>query len=205
MSIVVITNTGDFLEPYELVPRISHYPVLPDQERRDPGKGSSRATLTIEGPLRSNQTICRVEFKASHYDCHYPRRLKAISNRIYSNVNLKIKQVCFKAIYRGHDVIAVLPAGYMESQSQVIFFLRFSVTKSTVNVWQRSLFPCVFFSFECAWSNRWKKHKNVSWQTYSFLEIRLRQSLKKSWTKINMIFVIRSNPWEATNCACQQL
>ena len=173
MSIVVITNTGDFLEPYELVPRISHYPVLPDQERRDPGKGSSRATLTIEGPLRSNQTICRVEFKASHYDCHYPRRLKAISNRIYSNVNLKIKQVCFKAIYRGHDVIAVLPAGYMESQSQVIFFLRFSVTKSTVNVWQRSLFPCVFFLL-------WMRSIKQMQETYERLLTNLQLSRNKT-------------------------
>jgi len=131
---VFITNAGDFLEPYKLVPRISHYPVLPDQERRN-RTGSSRAILTIEGPLRSKQTICRVEFKASHYDCHYPRYLKEISNRIHSNVNLMIKQVCLEAIYRGHDVVAVLPAGYMESQSQFIFFLRFSVTKSTVNVW----------------------------------------------------------------------
>jgi len=34
-----------------------------------------------------------------------------------------------------------------------------------------------------------KKHKNVSRKTYSFLKVKPRQSLKKSWTKINMIFV----------------
>ena len=47
----------------------------------------------------------------------------------------------------------------------------------------------VFFSFECAQSDWSRKHKNVSRQMYSFLEVKLRQSDWKSWTKINMIFV----------------
>ena len=51
------------------------------------------------------------------------------------------------------------------------------------------------FSFEC--SRSWqidakKPHKNVSRQMYSFLELKLRQSDWKSWTKINMIFVIKT-------------
>ena len=34
----------------------------------------------------------------------------AISHSIYSNVNLKVKQViCLEAIYYGRDVVAVLP------------------------------------------------------------------------------------------------
>ena len=38
-----------------------------------------------------------------------------------------------------------------------------------------------------------KKHKNVPRKTYSFLKVKLRrQSLKKSWTKINMILVQRT-------------
>lgn len=38
-----------------------------------------------------------------------------------------------------------------------------------------------------------KKHKNVPRKMYSFLKVKLRrQSLKKSWTKINMIFVQRT-------------
>ena len=37
-----------------------------------------------------------------------------------------------------------------------------------------------------------KKHENASRKTYSFLEVKLRQSLKKSWTKINIIFVKRT-------------
>ena len=32
-----------------------------------------------------------------------------------------------------------------------------------------------------------KKHKNASRKTYSFLEVKLRQSSKKSWTKIKLI------------------
>ena len=40
----------------------------------------------------------------------------AVSNSIYSNVNFKVKQVaCLKAIYRGRDVVAVLPTGYGKS------------------------------------------------------------------------------------------
>ena len=58
--------------------------------------------------------------------------ISTISNSIYSNVYLKIKQVCLEAIYRGRDVVAVLPTGYMESQSYFNFFLRSSATKSTV-------------------------------------------------------------------------
>ena len=37
-----------------------------------------------------------------------------------------------------------------------------------------------------------KKHENASRKTYSFLEAKLWQSLKKSWTKINIIFVKRT-------------
>jgi len=44
-----------------------------------------------------------------------------------------------------------------------------------------------------AQSNQCKKHKNVSMQKYSFLKVKLRQSLKKNQTKINMISVIKSN------------
>ena len=36
-----------------------------------------------------------------------------------------------------------------------------------------------------------KQHENASRKTYSFFEVKLRQSLKKSWTKISIIFVQR--------------
>ena len=39
------------------------------------------------------------------------------SNSIYSIVYIKVRQVCFETIYRGRDVFAVIPSGYMESQS----------------------------------------------------------------------------------------
>ena len=51
-----------------------------------------------------------VVFKVSRCDFHYPWCLTLcslqakISNNIHSNVYLKVKQVCLKAIYRGGDV-----------------------------------------------------------------------------------------------------
>ena len=109
-------------EPDNFVPRVSHLRAHREEEGRNPGAGWSRATLTIEGIKESSDAtqfvaLSFLEFKATHYDCHYPRCLKAISNSIYSNVYLKIRQVCLEAIYRSRDVVAVLPTGYMERQS----------------------------------------------------------------------------------------
>ena len=55
----------------------------------------------------------------------------AISHSIYSNVNLKVKQViCLEAIYHGRDVVAVLPTGYGRS---VIFHLLPSLFLDKIN------------------------------------------------------------------------
>ena len=55
----------------------------------------------------------------------------AISHSIYSNVNLKVKQViCLEAIYDGRDVVAVLPTGYGKS---VIFHLLPSLSLDKIN------------------------------------------------------------------------
>ena len=40
-----------------------------------------------------------------------------ISNSIYSNVYLKVKQNCLEAICRGRDIAAVLPIVYIGNQS----------------------------------------------------------------------------------------
>ena len=40
-----------------------------------------------------------------------------ISNSIYSGVYLKLRQVCLETIYRGREVVAVVPIGNMESRS----------------------------------------------------------------------------------------
>ena len=40
-----------------------------------------------------------------------------ISNSFYSNVYLKVKQVCLEAICPGRDVATVLPSGYMKNRS----------------------------------------------------------------------------------------
>ena len=39
-----------------------------------------------------------------------------ISNIIYSSVYLRLSQVCLETIYRGRDVVAVVPIGFMESR-----------------------------------------------------------------------------------------
>ena len=85
---------------------------------------------TREGSSLNNEfvTLSFVEFKARLIAlrfalllCHYPRYFTvafqaAISHGIYSNVNLKVKQViCLEAIYHGRDVVAVLPTGYGKS------------------------------------------------------------------------------------------
>ena len=41
-----------------------------------------------------------------------------------------------------------------------------------------------------------KKQNDASRKTYSFLEVKLRQSLKKTWTKINMILQGRIQDFE---------
>ena len=39
------------------------------------------------------------------------------SNSIYSTVYVKIRQVCLEKIYRGRNVVAVIPIGFVESRS----------------------------------------------------------------------------------------
>ena len=56
------------------------------------------------------------------------------------------------------------------------------------------------FSFECSRPNWSKKHNNASRKTHSFLKVKIRPSLKKTWTKINMIFVIKKQHTVNTLC-----
>ena len=39
------------------------------------------------------------------------------SNGIYSTIYVKVRQVYLETIYRGHDVVAIIPIGFMESRS----------------------------------------------------------------------------------------
>ena len=65
----------------------------------------------------------------------------ATSKTIYSNVNLKVKQViCIEAIYRGRDVVALLPTGYGKS---VIFHLLPSLFLDKVNCERGAAYPVV--------------------------------------------------------------
>ena len=110
-------------------------------------------TWKHQGGVLYNQAIgcvelCRISSIALFCDRHYPWCLSVlclqdeISNIIYSNVYLRVKQA----------------------------------------------------SFECVRLNWCKKHNNFSRKTYSFLKVKLRQPLKKSWLKEdNMIFAIKNN------------
>ena len=74
------------------------------------GRARSRATMTFEN-IREGSSLIRqfVAFNGS---------LRAeSSNSIYSTVYVKVRQVCLETIYRGRDVVAVIPIGFMESRS----------------------------------------------------------------------------------------
>ena len=58
--------------------------------------------------IRQFVALSFVEFKASHYDCHYPRCLNAISNTTYSNVYLKIS----KSVLRQFTMLVMLLPSY---------------------------------------------------------------------------------------------
>ena len=69
---------------------------------------------------------CRLSISKGGYQSRAPTTIKrvmfysslqaAVLNSIYSNINFKVKQVvCLQAIYRGRDVVAVLPMGYGKS------------------------------------------------------------------------------------------
>ena len=50
----------------------------------------------------------------SRYDRTRDSSLRTeISNSIYSDVYLKVSQVCLETIYRGRDVVVVLPIEYL--------------------------------------------------------------------------------------------
>ena len=79
--------------------------------------------------------------------------------------------------------VAVLPTGFMESHSYFNCGRRAAQFHPVV---------LVVSSLNAHDQIGAKKHKNVSRKTFNFPKVKLRQSLKKSWTKINMIFVQRT-------------
>ena len=112
--ILLLQCTDQWANLLNLVPRVS--PALPEWERRDPGKGRSRASWTIENirGVLSNQEICWVELcRIQSIMLRQPlplmfnsSLLPAISNNIYSNINLKVKQVCLE--FTMHMVVMLL-------------------------------------------------------------------------------------------------
>ena len=72
-------------------------------------KTSGRGPLTSSILSRCTLSISK---RGDHTrsDHHYMQCFIAVSHSIYSNVNLKVNQeVCLEAIYRGRDLVAVLP------------------------------------------------------------------------------------------------
>ena len=92
------------------------------QARRDPGWVWSCATLTIEN-IREGSSVIRqfvaLSFVALSLPLHamFNSSLRAeISNNVYADVYLKVRQVFLETIYRCCDV-AVVPVGFMDSRS----------------------------------------------------------------------------------------
>ena len=74
---------------------------------------------------------CRLSISKRGYHSRAPTAIKramfysSLQAAIYSNINFKVKQVvCLLAVYRGRDVVAVLPTGYGKS---MIFHLLLSL------------------------------------------------------------------------------
>ena len=91
--------------------------------RRHPGLVWSRVTMTVEN-IREGSSVIR-QFVALSFVALWPP-LPAMfngslwaesSNSTYSTVYVKDRQVCLETIYRGRDVVAVIPIGFMESRS----------------------------------------------------------------------------------------
>ena len=114
----------------------SYHPL--GQARRDPGWVWSLATLTIvnirEGPSVTRQFVT-LSFVALRLPLPtmFNGSLRAeSSNSIYSTIYVKVRQVCLKAIYRGRDVVTVVPIGFEESRSYFNFGHRSSSARMIV-------------------------------------------------------------------------
>ena len=91
-----------------LVPRVSHFPALPERERRDPGTGWSRVSWTIENTREGSSNVSKfvalsfVDSKGGYHTgcncasaivlqqpsgCHLESKT---SDSFYSNVKLKV-------------------------------------------------------------------------------------------------------------------
>ena len=162
---------------FNLVPTDS--PALSEWERRDPGKGRSHASWTIENIREGSSLITKfvglnfVEFKALHCDSHYPWCwtvafslqfqiifIWTLISRLRKSVLRKLTMVVMLLPSYPLDIWKV---SHISSSSFVVsqqkqLWMSSSTSSSCSN--------CCFF-FECAQSNWCKKHKNVSRQRYS--------------------------------------
>ena len=123
-----------------------------------------------QGGVLCNQAVCRIELcraATAIQPAMFNSSLRAkTSKSIYSDVYLKVRQVCLETIYRGLDVVAVVPfGGFMESRSY------FNCARRAAQFYSEVIIINCCFSFECARSD-WSKKKNI--RTHSFLKVKLR-------------------------------
>ena len=91
-----------------------------------------------------NETVCHVECVSLRppLTAMFNNSLQAeISNSIYSGVYLKVRQVYLETIYCDHDVVAIIPIGFME------------VGRRAVQFYSEGIVINCCFSFECARSD----------------------------------------------------
>ena len=70
-----------------------------------------------------------------------------ISNSIYSNVYVKVRQVCLETFYRGRDVVAIVPVGFIESWPY------FNCGHRAAQFYSEVIVINCCFSFECTQSD----------------------------------------------------
>ena len=122
----------------------------------------SHATLTIEN-IREQSSVIRQFITLSFvalwppFNAIFNSSLWAeISNSIYFDACLKVRQVCVKAIYCGHDVVAVLPIGFVESRSY------FNCGRWAAQFYSEVIVINCCFSFEWVQSDWCKKKHSVT-------------------------------------------
>ena len=110
-----------------------------------------------QGGVLCNQAVCRVELcRAATAPAIVAFGLK-ISNSIYSDVYLKVRQGCREIFYLGRDVVAVVPIQYLWKISYFICGRR------AVQFYSEVIVHCSF-SFEIALSD-WSKKNTLCLQT----------------------------------------
>ena len=138
--------------PTNLVPRVSHLTAWGERGETLVGSGHVLLSqLRTSGRVLCNQAVCRIELcraATAIQPAMFNSSLRAkTSKSIYSDVYLKVRQLCLETIYRGLDVVAVVPFGFMESRSY------FNCARRAAQFYSEVIIINCCFSFECARSD----------------------------------------------------